>query len=388
MKYKVMISAWVLLALMVSEHRLQAQNCSLYGGELQISLLPSTPLTFQFFPIGLLGLGGSTNAGTVSTAGFERFGVQFTNSGTVQRQVNLAIFLFQGAGTGQTVFGTGDEMRVTLFVPPGTYFVSVPQFINGNITSVRAQAFVGPRISERYRNSLSGGIPSGSFHFDFAVTDENGGNPTLADLCGSLSIEVLTGATVDLIVPGNGSQVGPLPLFQWAAVGGNKFQLNFAKVRAEQSYEDALRTSSQRVLLEINGTNTFQATAGGPISGGNVTTLENNLTWNPGLLEGEYCYRVTMIQEDPITGSQNLVTSAINSFTVSNTAMMIGVGGGINTDEILNLLRSLSTGEAIVNELRGYSAISIEINGTAATVTDLRTKLGDLPDVYKVEIKP
>jgi hypothetical protein len=384
-----LVTMFVSLWLILIHSDVRSQTCT--KGTVDITLIPSAPLQFQFFPMGLMGIGGTGNVGVLTGTGFERFGLQLQNTAGAQQQLNIAVYLYQGGasiGSGEAVFS--DEMTVTVFVPPGgPYFISVPQLINNNITGLRSAAHRPATISRTFRNALSGGVPSGNFRFDIVidpVQDPNIGDA--ADHCGSFFVEILTGATVDLIVPGNGGQAGPLPLFQWAAIGGNKFQLAIAKVRAGQSYEDALRTSSQRVLLDINGTNTFQATAGGPISGGNVTTLENNLTWNPGLLEGEYCYRVTMIQEEPLTGSQNFVTSAINSFTVSNTAMMIGVGGGINTDEILNLLRSLSAGEAIVNELRGYSAISIEINGTAATVTDLRTKLGELPEVYKVEIKP
>jgi hypothetical protein len=189
------------------------------------------------------------------------------------------------------------------------------------------------------------------------------------------------------VLPADGSESSALPQFQWAAVGGQRFRLTVAKLRPGQTGEDALNNSSQRFIVRVAG-NSYQTTSGGPTNTGVVEVRENNLTWSPGLSNGDYVYRVTMIQEDPITGTQNFVNSKVGRFVVVG-----GIGGlantsGLNTEEIVGLLQSAAKGANIKDLLQGFSAISIEINGSAGTVDDLRAKLNDLPASVKWSIKP
>lgn len=368
--------ALIAASLFLNTEGLTAQSsCARYGGELTTSVEPSTPLVFSFFPISLMGIGDQTSAGALES--FQSFGVRFSNTGAVEREVNLAIYLYSGT---EAVFS--QEMAVTMAIPVGTYFVSVPQLISGNISGgLNPRALIKPTINSTFRNRFAGGVPSGSFRFEVRIAEENQNTTDPSTICGSIFVEVLSGATVDIVVPSNGTQTGSLPLFQWSAVGGSKFRLTFAKLKPNQSYEDALATSSQRVVLEVRDVNSYQATAGGP-SG----AIENNLTWNPGLQDGDYCVRVTMIQEDPLTGATNEVTSAINSFVVASGTAAATVG--LNATEVLSLLASVPGLSAILEQLRGYNPVLIEINGTVMTVEDLRNKLANLPGTYKVKLTP
>jgi hypothetical protein len=94
-----------------------------------------------------------------------------------------------------------------------------------------------------------------------------------------------------------------------------------------------------------------------------------------------------MVQEDPITGTQNLVNSNIANFSVSGSGGTINTSG-LNTDEIIGLLTGAAKGVNIADLLKGYSAFSIEINGKAATIDELRTKLNDISSSAKWSIKP
>ncbi len=359
---------------MAEGQSLNAQTgCEINGVQVQVE--PTTPLQFQFFPMGLLGIGSGGNTGGLE--GFSRFGITFTRSSsdTGSGEVNVKISLFLG---NRNLFSR--DMEVTLTIPNNgiPYFVSVPQFINGNIPmNLYPTAPRKPRIDDKYAQDLMGGMPSGNFRFE--IYTAKGGSLNY-QLCGSITVEVTAGATVDLIMPAKGEETSGLPFFQWAAVGGNKFQLTIARLKAGQTEEDALRTSSQRTIIELVNTRSYQSTAGGP-----VTSIENNLTWNPGLLDGQYCYQVTMIQEDPITGSRNLVNSVIHNFVVTGSGKQMS--SGLNTQEILNIVAS-RVNINLQDPFKGFNAVSIEINGSAATVEDLRAKVNNLPEKFKVEIKP
>lgn len=366
---------WFALAAMVIflvTHETHAQCTSVDG--VGVSVMPNAPLQFQFFPMSLLGFGSAGNPGSLSIPGAQQFGIQFTNNTGTEKTLILDIDIRNSAGT-----ILDRHFRVQIVIPIGpSPFITVPQIVDGNIPSSFSPGTpTNARINDSFVSSLSGGLPSGSFFFDISL---EGGSSTCMN---TVTVEVLTGSTVDIIIPSNGAASGNLPLFQWAAVGGNEFRLTFAKLRPNQSFEDALATSSQRVVLDPLMVTSYQAAPGGP-SG----AMENNLTWNPGLQDGDYCAQVTMIQRDPLTGTTNQVKSAIHAFTVSS-----GTGGmtntvGLNASEILNLLGSLPGGATILEALRGYNPVSIEINGAAATVEDLRNKLNSLPGTALISIKP
>ncbi len=368
---------WFALAAMVTflvTHETHAQ-CTSVGG-VDVSVMPNAPLQFQFFPMSLLGFGGTGNAGTLSLPGATQFGIQFTNNSGSTKNLYLEVDV---RNSSRSILR--DRLQVGFQIPVGVApFISVPQMIDGSFpSSFSANVLSQARIANDYVQSLSGGLPSGSFYFVIKMGEQ------LDQLTceNTVTVEVLTGSTVDIIIPSNGAASGNLPLFQWAAVGGNEFRLTFAKLRPNQSFEDALATSSQRVVLDALMVTSYQAAPGGP-SG----AMENNLTWNPGLQDGDYCAQVTMIQRDPLTGTTNEVKSAIHAFTVSS-----GTGGmtnlvGLNASEILNLLGSLPGGATILEALRGYNPVSIEINGAAATVEDLRNKLNSLPGTALISIKP
>jgi hypothetical protein len=358
----------VVAALMVLSFKSAFAQCSPNGVTIQIT--PQTPLQFQFFPISLLGIGGAG----ANLSAFNNFGVQFSNSTGSAQSVNVKIEFFSGS---DAVFE--QNLVISLSIPVGTFFIGVPELLNTNIAGgiTRLGQPTKPRIKASFIKDLKGGLPSGTFRFDVSAAPF--GTPTYA-FCGSITAEVLTGSTVDLIIPGNGSTTQSLPQFQWAATGGSKFVLTIAKLKVNQSQEDALGTSSQRVVFNINNVSSYTLTAGG------TDAVENNLTWVPGLPGGAYCYRVTMIQEDPVSGSQYKVNSQIANFTVSSGG---DNASGINTEELLNLLSGALGGVNIGDKLKGYSALGIEIDGKAATMDDLRAKLGDIKGkTIKVEIKP
>lgn len=354
---------------------------------IEVTISPSTPLQFQFFPMSLLGIGTSGSAGALTAGGLQLFGITFvrptTDSGT--GEINVRIRLVQG---NRQLFER--PLRVPMYVPKDgvPYFVSVPQFISGMIPDVsmdlnrtrfgRLGDITKARIDDKYANDLAGGMPSGNF--GFIVETAPGGSGNYA-FCGTIQVEVATGATVDLITPANNSETSNLPFFQWAAVGGEQFILTLARVNAGQSFLNALNTSSQRAIIELSNTRSYQTTAGGP-----ANARENNLIWNPGLTPGQYVYQITMIQTDPITASQNLVPSAIHAFVVSGSGKENL--SGLNTQEIINILSSKIHGYDLENIFKGYNAVSLEINGTSATVEDLRAKVNNLPKSFKVDIKP
>lgn len=372
---QIRLAALVVLALVVLSYQSVFAQCSTNNG-VELSVRPNAPLQFQFFPISLLGIGKSD----VNLSAFQNFGIQLVNtSGTENREIWLRVDLTDGS---ESLFSQRLELALTL-TPSANIFVGTPQLLNAtNIPFKKSGILVKkPKISEAYIKKLKGGLPSGTFEFVISV-GEYAVSPSYS--CEQrITIQILAGATVDLIMPANGSTSNSLPQFQWSAVGGQKFKLTLAKLKPNQTQEDALNNSSQRMVLNLTSTS-YQTTAGGPPLGAGD---ENNLSWNPGLVDGEYCYRVTMVQEDPITGTQNLVNSNIANFSVSGSGGTINTSG-LNTDEIIGLLTGAAKGVNIADLLKGYSAFSIEINGKAATVDELRTKLNDISSSAKWSIKP
>ncbi len=371
--YKALIVS--LLSFLLFQLPVQSQNGCVTNG-IEVTIKPSAPLQFQFFPMSLLGIGSGGASGSLT--GFQQFGVEFMLPSTspAPQEINIRIKLYVGS---RSIFHRPMEVSLTIPNNNTPYFVSVPQFINGNLPpALYPTAPRTPKIDESYANELAGGMPSGNFRFEILTAPGGSGN---YQLCGVINCEVATGATVDLILPANNAETSNLPFFQWAAVGGDKFLLSIAKVKPNQSYINALGTSSQRAIIELNNTRSYQSTAGGPVG-----ARENNLNWNPGLVPGQYCYQITMIQSDPITGSQNLVPSPIYAFVVPppGRANM----SGLNTQEIINILSSKLNGYDLENVFNGFDATTLEINGTAATVEDLRAKVSNLPKAFKVEIKP
>ncbi len=373
------------MALLLFQLPVQSQSSCEKNG-VNVTISPSTPLQFQFFPMSLLGIGTSGSGGSLASSGLQQFGLTFQRptASAGDGEINVKIALILGT---RNIFRR--NLEVSLFVPRNNvpYFVTVPQLIAGLIPEVIESdstrfGSLGPvqkpKIDDQYANNLAGGMPSGNFRFEIFTAP---GGSTNYSLCGSIEAEVATGATVDLISPSNNGETSNLPFFQWAAIGGEKFILTIAKVNSGQSFINALATSSQRAVIEMNNTRSYQTTAGGPVG-----AKENNLTWNPGLNPGQYCYQITMIQSDPITGSQNMVPSAIYAFVVSGTGRENFAG--LNTQEIINILSSKLNGYDLENKFKGFNAISLEINATTATVEDLRAKVNNLPKAFKVEIKP
>ncbi len=323
-------------------------------------------LQFQFFPLSLLGIGEGGRSGNVGA--FQRFGIEFNNTTGAPAQRDIQIGLVVG---GESVFS--QNVVVTLTIPPGTHFLSVSQFMNNEYPSrFQPQSPLKPKINKDFLKRLAGGLPSGRFEFPISIAVTGSG---IFDPCGSIIAEVLTGATVDLIVPAHNSETSNLPLFQWSATGGNRFILTIARLKPRQTEEDALNTSSQRLVLELSESS-YQLTAGGP-----SRARENNLTWNPGLADGEYLWRIAMIQEDPTTGSTNLVRSRIHRFSVKGGQ----AATALNTDQIIAILQTIPGLTSLDEQLKGYQAISIEIDGQQATADELRAKVKDLPEAYKVK---
>ena len=366
------LTVFVALALLVFSYQSAFAQCTTPSG-VQVNVRPDAPLQFQFFPISLLGIGKSE----ANLSAFQNFGIQMINSTGSAQNVAIEVGLYDGNGT--DMFQS--HLKVTLSVQNGTMFIGVPQLLNPKNLPNRISS-QNPRISDDYIKKLKGGLPSGTFEFKVSIGD----NSASVSYCRSIVVQVLSGATVDLIMPSNGSTVSSLPQFQWSAVGGQKFKLTVAKLKPNQTQEDALNNSSQRAIIEL-GSTSYQTTAGGPTGGSGITVEENNLTWNPGLVDGEYCYRVTMVQADPITGTQNLVNSNIANFTVGGSGGTINTSG-LNNDEIIGLLTAAAKGVNIADLLKGYSAFSIEINGKEATVDELRTKLSEISASAKWSIKP
>lgn len=369
---QIRLAALVVLALVVLSHQSLVGQCNTPSG-VEINIRPDAPLQFQFFPISLLGIGKSD----ANLSAFQRFGIQISNNTGSSKDITLGVDLTDG-----TTSLFEKTLKVTLTVPNGVpIFIGVPQLLNvKSLPNKRpVTSFDSPKISEAYIKKLKGGLPSGTFEFKISTSDFG----TEPSYCKSIIVQVLAGATVDLIMPANGSTSNALPQFQWSAVGGQKYKLTLAKLKPNQTQEDALNNSSQRMVLNLTSTS-YQTTAGGPPLGAGD---ENNLSWNPGLVDGEYCYRVTMVQEDPITGTQNLVNSNIANFSVSGSGGTINTSG-LNTDEIIGLLTGAAKGVNIADLLKGYSAFSIEINGKAATIDELRTKLNDISSSAKWSIKP
>ncbi len=348
----------------------------------ELSVRPNAPLQFQFFPISLLGIG----KGDANLSAFQNFGVQLSNNTGTSKDIWLKVDLTDGS---TSLFS--QKLEVALTVPSGLpVFIGTPQLLNSKSVPFKKTGISGknPKISDEYINKLKGGLPSGTFEFVISIGDYQGITPTYDANPPEqrIVIQILAGATVDLIMPANGNTVNALPQFQWSAVGGQEFKLTIAKLKPGQTQEDALNNSSQRAVIALTSTS-YQATAGGPVTGAGITTEENNLLWNPGLVDGEYCYRVTMVQKDPITGTQNLVNSNVANFTVSGSGGTVNTSG-LNTDEIIGLLSAAAKGVNIAELLKGYSAFSIEINGKPATVDELRTKLNDISASAKWSIKP
>lgn len=371
---QIRLSAFVVLALSVFSFQTAFAQCTT-SNNVDVTVKPEAPLVFQFFPVSLLGIGKSD----ANLSAFQTFGIQFNNTTGIDQNIKLDIGLTDG-----TTSLFSKNLLMTLKVSPGPHFIGTSQLLNADISGgvQKVGSATKPSIDKNYLDKLKGGLPSGTFIFEIKVSAATE-NPVD---CGRLIVQVMAGATVDLIMPSAGSSVSSLPQFQWSAVGGQKFKMVLAKLKPGQTQEDALNNSSQRVVLDISSTS-YQATAGGPTIGGGVTNVENNLTWNPGLADGDYCYRVTMIQEDPITGTQNLVNSNIANFTVSGSGGTINTSG-LNTDEIIGLLSGAAKGVNIADLLKGYSAFSIEINGKPATIDELRTKLNDISASAKWSIKP
>lgn len=358
------LSIMLVLGVMTMSQQSYGQGCDVAG--VQFRAVPPS-LQFQFFPLSLLGIGeGGGRAGSIGA--FQRFGIEINNTTGADAQRDLQIGLRIG---NQDVFK--QNMLVTLMIPPGVHFVSVSQFMDNEIPArLRPTAFLKPQISKEFVKDLAGGLPSGRFEFPLSVGVTGTG---IFEPCGSIIAEVLTGSTVDLIVPANHSETSALPLFQWAAVGGTKFRLTVARLKPRQTEEDALNTSSQRLVIELNNLTSLQLTAGGPSN-----AIENNLTWNPGLAAGEYIWRVAMIQEDPTTGTTNTVRSRIQHFTVGG-----GAGAGLNTDQIIAILQTIPGLTNIDEQLRGFQAIAIEYNGQNLTADELRQKVQEFPEAVKVK---
>ncbi|MBL7995072.1 hypothetical protein JNM05_06825 [bacterium] len=373
---QIRLTAFIVLAFAVFSFQPLSAQCNTPSGVV-INVRPDAPLQFQFFPVSLLGVGRSD----ANLSAFQNFGIQITNTTGSDKDITLEVELTDGS---TSMFERNLQVTMTIPNSPTPIFIGVPQLLNPRNLSYKKTGLTpqNPRISDAYIKKLKGGLPSGTFEFRISTSDY----PTAPSYCKSIVIQVLAGATVDVIMPANGSTVSSLPQFQWSAVGGQKFKLTLAKLKPNQTQEDALNNSSQRAIIEL-GSTSYQTTAGGPTGGGGATLIENNLAWNPGLLDGEYCYRVTMVQRDPITGTQNLVNSNIANFTVSGSGGTINTSG-LNTDEIIGLLTAAAKGVNIADLLKGYSAFSIEINGTAATVDELRTKLNDISASAKWSIKP
>jgi len=340
-------------------------QCDVAG--VQFRAVPPT-LQFQFFPLSLLGIGeGGGRAGSIGA--FARFGIEINNTTGADAQRDLQIGLRVGS---ESVFE--QNMVVTLLIPPGVHFVSVSQFMDNEIPArLRPQGFLKPKISKDFVKQLAGGLPSGRFEFPLSVGVTGTG---IFQPCGSIIAEVLTGATVDLIVPPHNSETSSLPLFQWAGTGGTQFVLTVARLKPRQTDEDALNTSSQRLVVEVMN-QSFQLTAGGP-----ARAVENNLTWNPGLAAGEYIWRVAMIQTDPTTGTTNSIRSRVNRFTVTG-----GVNSsGLSTDQIIAILQTVPGLSDIDEQLKGFEAVGIEFNGENMTADELRAKIKELPESgYKVK---
>lgn len=370
------LTAFLALAFLVFSYQSAFAQCVTANG-VQVNVRPEAPIQFSFFPVSLLGIG----KGDANLSAFQNFGVQLINNGSNQ-DINLHVDLKDG--TSASLFSR--KLQVVLSVPNGTYFIGIPQLLNADNISIKKQGTtpIKARISDDYIKKLKGGLPSGSFMFEIS----SGEYPLSTNItCSSfITIQILAGSTVDLIMPANGSTVSSLPQFQWSAVGGNKYKLTLAKLKPNQTQEDALNNSSQRAIIEL-GSTSYQTLAGGPTNGSGVTVIENNLAWNPGLVDGEYCYRVTMVQEDPITGTQNLVNSNVANFSVSGSGGTVNTSG-LNTDEIIAILTGAAKGVNIEELLKGYSAFSLEINGKPATVDELRSKLSDAPASAKWSIKP
>lgn len=363
-----------LLALFaISVNNLSYGQCTVNG--VTIEVVPTAPIQFQFFPLALLGVGDKT----VPVSGFERFGIRFINTNPTASDIFIDI---------NARLGNDYILRESLFagltIPSGSFFVSVNDFLGNNIPSNLKNTSVQvdqARINKDFLKRLSGGLPSGTFVFEIRISDEASTVRT-APICGTITAEILSGATVDLIIPANGSESSSLPLFQWAAVGGNEFILTVAKLKPNQSHEDALRTSSQRMVINFNNTTSYQTTAGGPVVPG---VQENNLTWNPGLALGEYVYRVSMLQRDPITNTQNTVNSNTAVFSVKEG----GINTGLNTQEIIAILSTIPGLSNLQDLMKGYSATGIEIDGKTGNVEELRGKVKSLEGkTYKVSIKP
>ncbi len=355
----------LVVVFMFSYNNLFAQ-CTV--GFVTVDVIPHAPINFQYFPMSILGVG---RAGANLSA-FQNFGVSLNNADAAPQSVFIRVG-FKG-GEGQ-VFDVPLELRLT--VPSGAFFLGIPELLNRRFANaIKSQTFKTAHIDRQFQDKVKGGLPSGTFVFTVETGPDGISYPCSQDL----TVTIATGSTVDLILPTNGGEVQSLPQFQWAATGGSKFILTIAKLKNNQTQEDALRTSSQRVVIRITDGNSFQIAPGG------AGSEENNLTWSPGLADGAYCYRVTMVQEDPTTGTQNEVHSQIANFTVSGGANNTS---GLNTDEIINLLNGALGGVNVGDKLKGYRAISIEIDGKTATIDELREKLDGIKGkAIKVEIKP
>jgi hypothetical protein len=336
--------------------------------EVDVMLKPSAPLQFQFFPIALLGIGEGSRAGAIGA--FSQFGIGLRNTNqTTARNLDIQIQCQIG---GRPIFSRPLTVLGIQVQAGARYFIGVPQLLSGELPrGLLSASLEKPKIDREFVNDLAGGLPSGRFEFVIFVGET--GLPFVN--CGSIIAEVLTGSTVDLIVPANHSETSALPLFQWAAVGGTKFRLTVARLKPRQTEEDALNTSSQRLVVELNNLTSFQLTAGGPSN-----ALENNLTWNPGLAAGEYIWRVAMIQEDPTTGTSNTVRSRIQHFTVGG-----GASAGLNTDQIIAILQTIPGLSNIDEQLKGFRAIAIEYNGQNLTADELRQKIQEFPEAVKVK---
>ncbi len=359
------LSIMLVLSMMTLSEQSFGQ-CDVAG--VQFRAVPPT-LQFQFFPLSLLGIGeGGGRAGSIGA--FQRFGIEINNTTGVDQQRDLRVGLRVGS---ESVFS--QDMVVTLLIPPGIHFVSVSQFMDNDIPGrLQPQGYLKPKIDKAFVKKLAGGLPSGRFEFPLSVGVTGTGVFTS---CGSIIAEVLTGATVDLIVPAHNSESSSLPLFQWAGTGGSEFILTVARLKPRQTDEDALNTSSQRLRVRVMG-QSFQLTAGGP-----ARAEENNLTWNPGLPAGEYIWRVAMIQNDPTTGTTNSIKSRVNHFTVTGSAN----ASGFNTDQIIAILQTVPGLSNIDEQLKGFQAVGVELNGENMTADELRAKLKELEEAggYKVK---
>ncbi len=348
----------VLLMLITGTANSVWAQCNVTTG-VTLTLVPSAPVTFQSFPVSLLGIGNSN----ANLSAFENFGLKFNNSNQTATSFSLPINIIYG---GTSILKAPVNFSIT--VPPGESFLGVPQLLSGNFSGKIRVKRVGKSVelSSDFQKKISGGFPSGSFEFQVGS-------------CGSLVVNVLGNTTVELLSPSNGAETSSLPQFTWSGQGGSKFILTIAKLKNKQSKEDGLNTSSQRAVIDVGANQSYQTTAGGP-----SPALENNLTWNPGLTSGEYACRVVMEITDPTTGTKSIATSGINTFTVGEGS---GNTTGLNTKEIINLLQD-ALKVNMADLLKGYNAYEITINGNNATIDELREKVQNLPDKVKVEIKP